>query len=423
MQTIPITGDSQAEYKSQGTEGHGLPFVSFVGGVIGGILGGAGGTLIYIELSGLYEETLPGMMQVTPAQVMPIAVSAAGMFAVGLFLVNAVLTAYNITGTIEGPHDPKFSRWPRAIVASAAASALCGLVAVLIVVHCEVLKMSVKVEVIEGGVPHNNILVAGLVSTLVCLYLTYLNVLTGTQLFSFFGGLAVVAALIWGSHTIKVLCSYGIGTGVPSAGMIAFGSGVIAMLLATKFSVSCIPIVALVLAAVIGFILGYVSNNILNMKIPAMVQALTEMAVVGALSLMGFAALITGGFTFAGLTTGSVTFMGMTLQTHQQSFIGGGLIAVAFLLGAIAIQHPFNATLGPGWKQDRMLMLTAECGFLSMIVAAVMSFALINAASALIALIVAIIGWVYTYGQYLEMSKRDAAAWLDSKPIPDVEGH
>jgi tetrahydromethanopterin S-methyltransferase subunit C len=282
--------------------------------------------------------------------------------------------------------------------------------------------MSVKVEVIEGGVPHNNILAAGLVSTLVCLYLTYLNVLTNTELFSFFGGLAMVAALVWGSHTIKVLCSYGIGTGVPSAGMIAFGSGVIAMLLATKFGVLA-PVVALVLAAVIGFILGYIANNILNMKIPAMVQALTEMAVVGALSLMGFAALITGGFTFAGLTTGSVSVMGMTLMTHQQSFIGGGLIAVAFLLGAIAIQHPFNATLGPGWKQDRMLMLTAECGFLSMIVASVMSFALISAGSALIALLVAIIGWVYTYQQYMEMSKRDAAAWLDAKPIPDVEGH
>jgi tetrahydromethanopterin S-methyltransferase subunit D len=130
----PITGDSQAEYKSQGTEGHGLPFISFVGGVIGGILGGAGGTLIYIELLGLYEQMLPGMMNGTAAQIMPIAVSAAGMFAVGLFLVNAVLTAYNITGTIEGPHDPKFGRWPRAIVASALASALCGLVAVLIVV-------------------------------------------------------------------------------------------------------------------------------------------------------------------------------------------------------------------------------------------------------------------------------------------------
>ena len=130
----PITGDTQAEYKSQGTEGHGLPFVSFVGGVIGGILGGAGGTLIYLELLDLYKATLPAVMQVTPAQVLPIAVSTAGIFAVGLFLVNAVLTAYNITGTIEGPHDPKFKRWPRSIVASAVASALCGLVAILIVV-------------------------------------------------------------------------------------------------------------------------------------------------------------------------------------------------------------------------------------------------------------------------------------------------
>jgi len=130
----PITGDTQAEFKSQGTEGHGLPFISFVGGVIGGILGGAGGTLIYLELLDLYKETLPTVMQVTPAQVLPIAVSTAGIFAVGLFLVNAVLTAYNITGTIEGPHDPKFKRWPRSIVASAVASALCGLVAILIVV-------------------------------------------------------------------------------------------------------------------------------------------------------------------------------------------------------------------------------------------------------------------------------------------------
>jgi len=129
----PITGDTQPEYKSQGTEGHGLPFVSFVGGVIGGVLGGAGGTLIYLELLGLYKATLPTMMSITAVQALPIAVSVAGMFAIGLFLVNAVLTAYNITGTIEGPHDPKFKRWPRAIVASAVASALCGLVAVLIV--------------------------------------------------------------------------------------------------------------------------------------------------------------------------------------------------------------------------------------------------------------------------------------------------
>jgi len=205
--------------------------------------------------------------------------------------------------------------------------------------------------------------------------------------------------------------------------MIAFGSGVIAMLLATKFGIAA-PIVALVLAAVIGLILGYLANEVLNMKIPVMIQSLTELAVVGALTLMGFAVLITGSFTFNGLTTGTITFMGLlSLPSYQVSFIGGGLVAVAFLLGAIAVQHPFNACLGPGWKQDRMLMLTAECGFLSMIVAAIMSFALVSAGSAIISLLIALIGWLYTYNQYIELSKRDAAAWLDSKPIPDVEGH
>ena len=62
----PITGDTQAEFKSQGTEGHGLPFVSFVGGVIGGFLGGAGGTLIYLQLLTLYEATLPAVMRWFP---------------------------------------------------------------------------------------------------------------------------------------------------------------------------------------------------------------------------------------------------------------------------------------------------------------------------------------------------------------------
>ncbi len=130
----PLTGDTQAEYKSQGTEGHGLPFISFVGGVVGGLFGGGGGTLIYLMLLQVYEQYLPVIFNAKVEEIMPVAVSLAGIFAIGLFLVNAVLAAYNITGTIEGPHDPKFKRFPRAIVASLVASALCGLVAILIVV-------------------------------------------------------------------------------------------------------------------------------------------------------------------------------------------------------------------------------------------------------------------------------------------------
>jgi tetrahydromethanopterin S-methyltransferase subunit D len=128
----PITGDTQTEYKSQGTEGHGLPFSSFAGGVIGGFLGGLGGTLIYYALLRVYEAKLPALLSASATAVGPVAVSLAGIFAVGLFLVNAVLAAYNITGTTEGFHDPKFARFPRAIVACLATSAVIGIVAILV---------------------------------------------------------------------------------------------------------------------------------------------------------------------------------------------------------------------------------------------------------------------------------------------------
>jgi tetrahydromethanopterin S-methyltransferase subunit D len=56
----------------------------------------------------------------------------AGMFALGLFFVNSVIASYNIGGTIEGFHDPKFKRIPRGIVACLLASIVVGLIGVLL---------------------------------------------------------------------------------------------------------------------------------------------------------------------------------------------------------------------------------------------------------------------------------------------------
>ena len=129
----PITGYSFPEFKSQGTEGHGLPFISYVGGVVGGFIAGLGGTLIYIELLDVYVAGLPALLNASSEAIVPLAVSLAGILAIGFFLINAVLSAYNITGTIEGPHDPKFKRVPRAIIGCAVASAFCGLISILII--------------------------------------------------------------------------------------------------------------------------------------------------------------------------------------------------------------------------------------------------------------------------------------------------
>jgi len=281
--------------------------------------------------------------------------------------------------------------------------------------------MTVKVEVGAGGVPHNKVMIYGLVGSFIFLYLTYLNTYLQAPYLAFFGGLAAVAALVWGADTIKHLCSYGLGTGVPSAGMIALGTGVLAALFGATTGVLT-PIVTIILAAIIGAITGLLANHVVRMDIPAMVPSLTELAIVGAITVLGLATMACGTFEFLGMITGTFTFLGFTVQTYEMSVIGGGVIAVIFMLGAIAIQHAFNACLGPGEKQDRTLMLAAECGFLSMITVAIISFAFIETYAALLAFLVSVIGWIYTYKRYIDLSKRDAYAWLDAKPIIEPKG-
>jgi tetrahydromethanopterin S-methyltransferase subunit D len=112
----PITGDVQYTYVTKGTEGHGTPTVAVISSLIGGLFGGAGGALIYLAFLG-------GQLSI----------ATAAFGAIGIFFVNSVLASYNITGTIEGFHDPKFKRWPRAFVACLVASIVLGIWAALLV--------------------------------------------------------------------------------------------------------------------------------------------------------------------------------------------------------------------------------------------------------------------------------------------------
>ena len=285
--------------------------------------------------------------------------------------------------------------------------------------------MSVKIEASEGGMPHDTMLGIGVVGALVCLYIVYLNSLMSTEVFAFFGGLAAVIALWWGTDSIKTLCSYGLGTGVPSAGMISLGSGVIAFLFATKLagiSPLLVPIGCVIIAAIIGAILGFISDKVLNMNIPVMTRMIAELTIVGSLTMLGFTAMVSGSFIFTDLIAGSVSFLGMEVTSYAASVIGGCVLATIFMLGAIAIQHPFNACLGPNESWDRTQMCALECGFLSMLVVAIMSVAFLSLFAVVISFAISVILWGWSYSEYIKLSKRDAFAWLDSKPIREVGG-
>lgn len=117
-----ITKRNQEIYKTPGTEGHGVPLTSFVSGLIGGLLGGFGGGLVYY---GIYDAVQASF---EPA----IAIGLAAILGVGVFFINSVIASYNIGGTIEGMHDPKFKRIGTGALACAIASIVVGIFCIIL---------------------------------------------------------------------------------------------------------------------------------------------------------------------------------------------------------------------------------------------------------------------------------------------------
>ena len=117
-----ITKRNQEAYKTPGTEGHGVPLTSFISGLIGGLLGGFGGGLVYY---GIYDKVQASF---EPA----VAIGLAAILGVGVFFINSVIASYNIGGTIEGMHDPKFKRIGTGALACAIASIVVGIFCVIL---------------------------------------------------------------------------------------------------------------------------------------------------------------------------------------------------------------------------------------------------------------------------------------------------
>ena len=117
-----ITKRNQEAYKTPGTEGHGVPLTSFVSGLIGGLLGGFGGGLVYY---GIYDKVQASFEPT-------VAIGLAAILGVGVFFINSVIASYNIGGTIEGMHDPKFKRIGTGALACAIASIVVGIFCIIL---------------------------------------------------------------------------------------------------------------------------------------------------------------------------------------------------------------------------------------------------------------------------------------------------
>lgn len=254
----------------------------------------------------------------------------------------------------------------------------------------------------KGGLPPNTMIGIGAAGGLIGIYLAHFLPAT----FSFFGGLGAICAIVWGADAVRRVASYGLGTGVPSIGMISLGMGILTALFGLSVGGIAGPIVAFISAAIIGAIIGVLANKVIGMGIPIMEQAMVEIAGAGTLAIIGLSTVIAGTFDYA-----------VVLET----VVSTGFIAMIFIIGGMGILHPFNANLGPDEKQDRTLILGVEKAALAMVIAGLASSINEGLGPAFVTILVGLTVWYIAFNKFFGFVKRDAYAVVGTGLLPSEE--
>jgi len=250
--------------------------------------------------------------------------------------------------------------------------------------------------------PPNTIIAIGAVGGLAGIYLGHFM----PPAFSFFGGLGAICAIVWGADAVRRVASYGLGTGVPSIGMIALGMGIIAALFGLSVGGIAGPIVSFIVAGIIGAIIGVLANKVIGMGIPIMEQAMVEIAGAGTLAIIGLSVVIAGSFDYA---------------TVVENVVANGYIALIFIIGGMGILHPFNANLGPDEKQDRTLSVAVEKGAIALVITGFASSLNEGLMAAGINIAVGLVIWAFAFMKYYELVKRDAFSVVGTGLLPSAE--
>jgi len=249
----------------------------------------------------------------------------------------------------------------------------------------------------------------GLVGSVVGIYLgAILNSTLNTTVFSFIGAIAAIFAVVMGANAVRRVCAYGIGTGVPSIGMLALGMGIIAVMFGLSMAETIGfpllgPIIILIYAGVFGYIIGVIANKVIKFNIPVLEEGNADLSMAGAQAILGWSFAVSGSLGYADIVSD-------VLMTCY--------IAIIFIAGGLAILHPFNANLGPDEKQDRTLVNAIMVSALSMVATGIAALATQGLASGLLQLVIGFAIWFYFFKMFYRLVKRDASAVVGTGLLP-----
>jgi len=164
--------------------------------------------------------------------------------------------------------------------------------------------------------------------------------------------IGIIFAFLWGADSVRKTSKYGLGTGVPSIGILATGYGVIGGILAITlvkffdeklglggFSYAGAVIGVLIMGG-IGYISGVFSKKIIGMKIPGLERGMAELGMAGTVAMLLQFSIVAGSLDY---------------DAVLERVLYTGLIALMFVLTMFGMFNAYNACLGPDERRVRTL--------------------------------------------------------------------
>ncbi|HID20454.1 MAG TPA: tetrahydromethanopterin S-methyltransferase subunit C [Methanophagales archaeon] len=227
---------------------------------------------------------------------------------------------------------------------------------------------------------------------------------------AFIKGIGMMIVFAWGADSVRKTARYGLGTGVPSIGVLALGFGIVGAI--TGIAIASLSFGTLVVGGVeIAFgilagvaflaLLGFVSGNLangdkfINMKIPGLERGMTELGMAGTLAVLIEVSIVAGTYD---------------ITKVLPNVVNNGLIAAIFIISAFGMLQPYNTCLGADERRGRTLLMSIEIGGIASIILGIATTLTLSAVQGVPLIVLGAIVWVVFYRAYMKACLEEAYA-------------
>jgi len=227
---------------------------------------------------------------------------------------------------------------------------------------------------------------------------------------AFIKGIGMMIVFAWGADSVRKTAGYGLGTGVPSIGVLALGFGIIGGITGIAVASSSVGtlvvggveiafgvLAGVALLALLGFVSGNLANGdkFINMKIPGLERGMTELGMAGTLAVLLEVSIVAGTYD---------------ITRVLPNVIDNGLIAAIFIISAFGMLQPFNSCLGTDEKRGRTLLVSIEIGGIASIILGIAATLTLSAVQGVPLIVLGAVVWVVYYRAYVKACMEDAYA-------------